>query len=234
MANLGYKPNRGQPFSVSNQRFNPMQKQYNVYQQQITTNNQYNLENKKLDQKVEHKSDNESINNDVIKKCELCDNVKQPIKEILCAECDELVGCDECWCDNEGTFCAECQECWCVQCSIVKPCDKCLELYCLECGDFKPGKNGIEQCHHCQPWWMHDRPATDFCSGCGSSRSNANYCFDCEKRYCTHCIGFYCQVCHETFKCEMCNDMKYCETHDINYCLDCGCDKCSTHSDDDE
>eukprot|EP01083_Nonionella_stella_P030191 82846_1 len=159
--------------------------------------------------------------------CFKCGNVtneaeKEETKDfhVDCDECGERAGCSECWPDY-GSYCSQCEEFWCYDCGGVKICDDCSEMYCDECTDFKPGKGGGIQCSHCQPWWKKNKPASAFCSECGSQRSNAHFCIRCNKRFCNECPGFTCEECGD-FECENCNEMKFCEECGSTYCSDCG------------
>ena len=106
-----------------------------------------------------------------------------------CETCDKY-WCykDDCWAEA-GSFCADCKEFECNDCEELKirSCDECLEIYCAECGDFKPGKGGKELCSGCQPWWMKNKPRCSFCKCCGSQRSGAHICVECNDRVCEEC-----------------------------------------------
>ena len=169
--------------------------------------------------------------------CATCSKQCGEKERSYCSCCDEHAGCDDCWPDN-GSFCSQCNIFVCNDCdgsdeSIVY-CDVCLEIYCDECGDLKPGKEGKMHCSFCQPWWMKNKPASAFCSGCGSQRQSAHFCDDCRKRYCSQCPGFLCERCRLYFKCETCrNDGDFCnkcEESDQQICTEC----CYGHGDDDD
>jgi hypothetical protein len=138
--------------------------------------------------------------------CPLCKcAVVSGAKRYTCSQCELFCGCDSCWPEN-GTHCGKCGVLWCERCSRVRSCESCLELFCPSCGDFKPGKDGEPQCCECQPWFKRHRPASDFCTSCGSSRKG-HVCLSCESRVCSSCPSsscsdpdcdaFYCDACDE-------------------------------------
>lgn len=208
--NSSYKPTRGQPYSSSDYRFNPL----GIHPTNITS---ANINTSKNQFETNSDSNDEST-------CESCKNKITDDKQFYCDECDDYIGCSQCWADSDAFSCSKCKCYWCEPCHSVSHCDSCHELYCKDCGDFKPKKGGGEECHDCQSWWKKNKPASDFCVECGSARQHANFCDDCGKRFCYQCYkGLQCEEC-DIFKCEYCCDFNFCETCEKNICLDCECD----------
>lgn len=81
------------------------------------------------------------------------------------------------------------------------------------------------------------KPADAFCKNCGSQRSDAEICTQCDERVCKLCPYFTCDVCADTeyFRCEDCgpdSEVIFCKKCCRNTCLDCRCD-CAEEEDDD-
>mmetsp|Transcript_15991 Transcript_15991/g.24573 ORF Transcript_15991/g.24573 Transcript_15991/m.24573 type:complete len:199 (+) Transcript_15991:34-630(+) len=162
-------------------------------------------------------------NNVKATKCSKCaHNVSKDVFVGSCCMCNEDYGCSECDLFDHGFFCSQCNKFYCYDCySDDYICDTCLEMYCTNCIEFKPVKGGgAVECEACQPWWKKNKPASAFCFGCGSARSNADICTGCNKRWCEQCPTFTCEECGE-MECENCNRMEICEGCDGTFCLDC-------------
>jgi len=155
--------------------------------------------------------------------------------------CDLKQICNDCL--SDGFVCSTCEKCYSHDCSDETEyaqfiCDECHNIYCKECSDPKPGKNGTKRCYNCQPWHQRGKPADAFCKNCGSQRSDAEICTQCDERVCKLCPYFTCDVCADTeyFRCEDCgpdSEVIFCEKCCISTCLDCRCD-CAEEEDDDD
>ena len=152
----------------------------------------------------------------------LCDNCS-----MACSNCDNIF-CkespdDTCNGPLRAFACSECEEFICEDCGALEPCEKCGDCFCSDCADLKPGKNGIKQCTNCQPWWQKNKPASAFCSGCGSQRSAGGKCCGCGERCCAECPHFYCEGCGDLY-CGSCSDdgeEHMCDTCGKLFCSDC-------------